>query len=134
MATGGESEAYLAKAQESLASAQNDFAARRYNGFANRASYACFQAAVAALLQAGIGPRSCDRRWRHDAVQAQFAELVRRRKLYPAALPDVLLRGATLRVAADYGPGQIRKQQPARVQQRSRTFVAAVRSLEESTR
>jgi HEPN domain len=53
-----EARTYLTKAAESLTSAQIDFAAARYNSCANRAYYACFQGAVAALLAAGIRPSS----------------------------------------------------------------------------
>jgi uncharacterized protein (UPF0332 family) len=50
-----EGAAFLAKAQESLASAEADFAAGRLNRCANRSHYACFQAAVAALVGVGEG-------------------------------------------------------------------------------
>jgi uncharacterized protein (UPF0332 family) len=43
---------YLAKAWESLAGAENELLHRRFNNCARGAYYACFQAAVAALLEA----------------------------------------------------------------------------------
>ena len=42
---------FLAKAQESLAGAESEFAAGRYNNCANRCYYACFQAAIHALIK-----------------------------------------------------------------------------------
>ncbi len=56
MAEGGADRAYLAKAEESLAGAEREFAAGAYNNCANRAYYACFQAAIAALDLADIRP------------------------------------------------------------------------------
>ncbi len=48
---------YLAKAEESLVGAASELAHGRYNNSVNRAYYACFQAAIAALQHASIGPR-----------------------------------------------------------------------------
>ena len=45
---------YLIKAEGSLLGAESEFTHGRYNNVANRCYYACFQAAVAALHQAGI--------------------------------------------------------------------------------
>jgi uncharacterized protein (UPF0332 family) len=50
----GTADNYLYKAHESLATADSEFAAGRYNSCANRCYYACFQAAIAALIQASI--------------------------------------------------------------------------------
>ena len=47
---------FLNKAVESLIGAESEFSNRRYNNTANRAYYACFQAAIAALQRAGIRP------------------------------------------------------------------------------
>jgi len=96
-----EAERYLAKARESLASARADVKARRYNSAANRAYYAAFQAAVAALINAGIRPANDD--WGHRFVMSQFSgKLIRRRKLLPAALRSTLGELFDRRVTADY--------------------------------
>jgi len=50
------SDAFLNRAQESLEGAESEFASGRYNSVANRAYYACFQAAIAALDLADIRP------------------------------------------------------------------------------
>ncbi|MEO8457072.1 MAG: HEPN domain-containing protein [Chloroflexota bacterium] len=65
-----EHERYLRKARESLASAQADVRARRSNSAANRAYYAAFQAAVAALIQHDIRPTG---NWEHEFVANRFS-------------------------------------------------------------
>ncbi len=79
---------FLEKARESLASAETDLIAGRYNSCANRCYYACFQAAVAALIKAGVRP---GRTWGHDFVGGRFAgDLVNRRHQYPSSFKNVL--------------------------------------------
>ena len=78
MTTDIEIDAWLTKAHESLTTAESEFLNERYNSCANRCYYACFQAAIAALLHAGIRPRDPQGDWGHAFVQAQFAgDLVR---------------------------------------------------------
>ena len=76
---------YLAKAQENLASADSELQHGRTNSCARSAYYACFHAAIAALLHASF-----------------VEQLIQRRKLYPASrrrvLPDLL----ALRHKGDY--------------------------------
>ncbi len=47
---------YLEKAKENLAAAESEFGHGRYNSCASRAYYACFQAAIHALIRAGDLP------------------------------------------------------------------------------
>ena len=47
---------FLAKARESLASAESEFLNSRFNNCTNRCYYACLQAARAALEKAGLKP------------------------------------------------------------------------------
>jgi uncharacterized protein (UPF0332 family) len=71
---------YLAKATESLQTAGSDFVNGRYNSCANRYYYACFQAAIAALLREGIRLRG---QRNHEFVQAQLVGvLINQRKRY----------------------------------------------------
>ena len=94
------SASYRDKARESLAGATSELANSRYDNVANRAYYACYQAAIVALIAAG-SPRR--RRWDHDFVQARFAgELIGRRKLFPSNLRPLLTELAAVRVQADY--------------------------------
>jgi uncharacterized protein (UPF0332 family) len=122
-----EARAYLTKAVESLASAQGDYAATRYNSCANRVYYACFQAAVAALLVVGIRPANPRGEWSHEFVQSQFnGLLITRRKLYPAALRRVLRDTMEVREKADYTPSSVSVRVARRVLQEAQDFVLAI--------
>jgi uncharacterized protein (UPF0332 family) len=80
-------EELLAKAAESLAGAESEFSNGRYNNCANRSYYACFQAALSAVLSAGIRPTG--RIITHTFVDSAFVgQLVNRRKLYPSGFRD----------------------------------------------
>jgi uncharacterized protein (UPF0332 family) len=117
--------AFRAKAEESLAGAESEFANRRFQNCANRSYYACYQAAISALLQSGIHPAG--RRWGHDTVQALFAgELINRRKRYPAELRDTFERLGGLRQTADYAVDAVPEIQAARAVRRARAFLSAV--------
>ena len=116
---------YLAKATESLLTAESEFANGRYNSCANRCYYACFQAAIAALLREGIRQRG---QWSHAFVQAQLVGvLINQRKRYDPELRRVLSDNQTLREKADYRPELVSATQASRALRRTRTFVAAVR-------
>ncbi len=118
---------YRDKAEESLAGAVSEYANGRYNNCANRCYYSCFQVAVYALQEAGIPPSSTRATWGHDQLQAAFArELINRRKVYPAALRDVLPRVYLLREAADYKRDIVSEVQASRAMQRARAFVQAI--------
>src|ERR671923_57398 len=116
---------YLAKAEESLRTAESEFANGRYNSCANRCYYACFQAAIAALLAEGIRARG---QWSHEFVQGQFVGvLINQRQLYDTQLRRVLSDNQSLRDKADYRPELVTATQASRALRRSRLFVAAVR-------
>ena len=118
---------FLRKAEESLAGAESEFINNRYNNAANRAYYAVFQAAIHALVEAGVQPPGAVEQWGHDFVQARFAgDLVNRRKLYPADLRTTLEQNFRLRVAADYGREYVSDVRTARAVRRAEVFVAAV--------
>jgi len=119
---------FTRKALASLAGAESEFAAGRYDNAANRAYYACFQAAVAALRRAGIGPsRERAGQWSHAAIQAQFAgRLINRRKVYPSDLRDVLSNLFAQRQAADYGDRALNDTETARSPRQARRFVTIV--------
>ena len=121
------SDAFLAKARQSLAGAASEFINGRYDNTANRAYYASFQAAIAALDVAGIRPPGKADAWGHGFVQAQFAGvLIDRRKLYPADLRGVLSRTPEVRPQADYALAQVSQTQAARALSRARALVEAV--------
>ncbi len=115
---------YLAKAAESLVSAESEFINSRYNSCANRCYYACFQAAVAALIEEGIRPRGD---WGHDFVQGQFVGLlINRRKRYGSELRRVLSDNRIVRDQADYQSKLVSRTQASCSLGRTRAFVAAI--------
>ena len=114
---------FLSKAAESLESAEADFSAHRYNSCANRSYYACFQAAIAALVREGIYPKE---KWVHTFVQARFDELVYRRKRYPSELRGVWVRLHSLREQADYTSNPVTETEARRASRLSRNFVQAI--------
>ncbi len=117
---------YLEKAKESLASAQSELDNRRYNCSANRSYYACFQAAVFALLSAGAR-RSVSGKWRHEYVKGQFAtDLIHRHKRYTTELSVILERCYKLRQEADYEDYSVSKSQAERQFRAARKFVLTI--------
>ncbi len=122
-----EAAVYRAKAEESLAGAEAEFANGRYNNCANRAYYACFQAAVAALIRAGVRPTTGGGKWDHKIVQSQFVGLlINRRKLYPAELREALSEAQATRERGDYRPVLVGDTRARQALGRARRFVAAV--------
>ena len=116
---------YLIKAAESLQTAESELVNGRYNSCANRCYYACFQAAIAALLSEGIRPRG---QWNHEFVQAQFVgALINQRHLYETPLRRVLADNQILRVQADYRAALVTATQARRALARTQTFVDAIR-------
>src|SRR5712692_8679339 len=116
---------YLVKASESLLTAESEFANGRYNSCANRCYYACFQAAIAALLHEGIRPRG---QWSHAFVQAQLVGgLINQRKRYDPQLRRVLSDHQTLRDQADYRPEPVTPTPAGRALRRSSLFITANR-------
>ena len=116
---------FLDNARESLDGARLAHAGGRYNNAANRSYYACFQAAIAALLREGIRPRG---QWSHEFVQARLVGvLINQRKRYDPQLRRVLSDNQSLRDQADYRPELVTATQAGRALRRSRMFVTALR-------
>jgi uncharacterized protein (UPF0332 family) len=127
MANKQDVQAYLDKAVESLAGAESELSNRRFNNCANRCYYACFQAAVAALLAGDIQIRLPGKQVRHEYIQGQFAGiLISRRKRYASSLRNALAENQLLRHAADYEMTPISEIQAHRAVRRSRDFVDAI--------
>jgi uncharacterized protein (UPF0332 family) len=120
---------YLDKATESLAGAATEFDMGHYQNAANRAYYACFQAATAALLHAGRRPPPGTLTWPHRTLQAEFVrQLILRARVYPQDLRSTLQLTYALRVTADYSADPVSALQAERALRRARTFVGAVAS------
>lgn len=119
-----EPERYLRKGRESLASAQADVRAKRYNSAANRAYYAAFQAAVAALITNDI---HATENWEHQFVASQFSgKLIKRRKLISPGLRDVLEKLFDIRVDADYRPDPVSAKRTGRAAETAQRFLFEV--------
>ena len=117
---------YLAKASESLLTAESEFENGRYNSCANRCYYACFQAVIAAMLREGIHASANE--WTHAFVQSQFAgQLINRRHRYPATLRSSLTGLQILRRRADYTTDLITQTEANRGLRRCHEFVTAIR-------
>ena len=118
---------FLYKARESVVGARIDYEVGRYNNCANRTYYACFQAAIHALLLEGIMLPSGGTEWGHDFVQAQFiGQLINRRHLYAPELRLALPENYRLRVRADYQVDAVSEVRASRALQRAERFVGAV--------
>lgn len=105
--------------------AESEFSGGRFNNCANRAYYACFQGAIAALQRAGIRPQGAQ--WSHAYVPAQFeGVLINTRKLYSAELRGVLALTHGLRQKADYNEQPVSQAEANRVLRRARTFVQTI--------
>jgi len=116
---------YVAKATESVLTAESACVNGRYNRCANRCYYACLQAAIAALLREGVRPRG---QWSHAFVQAQFVGvLINQRQRYDPQLRRVRSDHQSVRDQADYRPELVTATQAGRALRRSRLFVTAIR-------
>jgi uncharacterized protein (UPF0332 family) len=125
MTTAAAVQVFWAKALENAESAASEFISHRCNASANRAYHAVFQAAIVALLRAGIRPPGPQ--WGHAFVQAQFSgQLIMRRKIYPSGLRDTLPRLEELRERADYGDTHVSQAQAQRAVRRAQEFLGAV--------
>jgi uncharacterized protein (UPF0332 family) len=101
---------YLIKAKENLRIALLSFEQECYNACANRAYFAVFQAAVAALLHNGITRGRYDHKW----VQSEFNEkMIKRRKVYPGRIKPYLMEMQTIRNIADYEHHTVSKKDAA---------------------
>ena len=117
---------YLWKALASLAGAELELASDFFNNAVNRAYYACYQAAVAALVADGVSPE-LENFWPHDVVHAQFAQLlVDARARYPRTLRTTLKAVFDERLKADYEPDVIGRETATVAVNRARVFVQAI--------
>ena len=116
---------FASKAEENIAAAECEYHHGRYNASANRAYYAMFHAAIAALLYRGINPPGP--RWEHSWVQAAFSEqLIKRRKVYPLKLASDLLAVMSVRDVADYKDAMVSQKRAYRALRRAKQFLETV--------
>jgi uncharacterized protein (UPF0332 family) len=99
----------------------------RTNSCARSAYYACFHAAIAALLNAGLTTPEPARFWSHDWVHASFVgQLIQRRKLYPSNLRRLLLDLLALRHKGDYRVTSVSQREAQQAVRSAQTLVQAV--------
>ena len=124
----GGAAAFMERAAECLDGAASELVNGRRHNCANRAYYACYQAALAALIQFGVRPGQPDPELGHNAVQSFFAlELVQRRKVFPSEMRRTLPELIGLRHAADYWAAGVSDREASRALSRARAFVETVR-------
>lgn len=115
---------FLDKAHEAITAAELLLNAKCFSSAANRAYYAAFHAARAALVAAGVA--ATDHRWSHEGIQGAFSQLVRRRKIYSAQrLADLALL-QSVRGVADYRVEMVSSRVAHDVVKMARMFVGAV--------
>ncbi|HBY93740.1 MAG: HEPN domain-containing protein [Ardenticatenaceae bacterium] len=121
---------YLDKAQQSLRGAESELEQRRFDNTANRAYYACFQAAVAALMAADVlAQTEAGGIISHQTVHSSFSGLlIRRRKVYPLRLARVLQDLLRDCIIADYRAVPISASRAARLVGQCQAFVSEIES------
>jgi uncharacterized protein (UPF0332 family) len=118
---------FLAKAEQCLAGAALAVAHGQYNNAANRAYYAAYQAAIAALTAAAVHP-AVPRYWSHDFVLREYcARLAIAGGPYPVSSRITLKALHDERLKADYEVELIGPTSAARGLELAREFVGAVR-------
>jgi uncharacterized protein (UPF0332 family) len=114
---------FLIKAKENLEDAEQALQEGRYNASANRAYYAAFQAAIAALAHESITHEKNPHSW----VQAQFSErLIKARKHYPSKLASYLMDMQKVRDNADYKPNTTSKKTAKEQVHQSKEFLSFI--------
>jgi len=112
------------KSQKSLNAAISCFEQRYYNSCVNRAYYAMFQAAVAALFKAGFRPKS--EKIGHDWVQAEFSRAFVSGSKRFSDLKGLLNLVQEWRDAADYSDEEIGKKRAKRNLDKALMFVGEI--------
>lgn len=114
----------ITKANESLKAAEHCYREGLYNSSVSRAYYSMYQAAQAALEDAGLMRAE----WTHGGLHATFAhELTRRRKVYSTFLARDLNVMQDLRHTADYRDSDVSKSQATRALIKAREFVGQIK-------
>jgi uncharacterized protein (UPF0332 family) len=118
---------YLAKAHENLACAESELQHGRTKSCARSAYYACFHAAIVALLHAGLTTPEPARGWSHAWIHASFVgHLIQRRKLYPSNLRRLLPDLLALRHKGDYRATRVSQREAQQAVRSAQTLVQAV--------
>lgn len=122
------SEALLAKATRAAASAQALLSLGDADGACNRAYYAMFDAARAALMAHGRPARSEGAKTHSGVISSFSLELVKT-GLIPVELGRALKRAEETRVVADYRGDTVGAEDAAAVVGQALTFVVAMKQF-----
>ena len=115
---------YLAKARNSLRTAQSAFQQGDFDSCVSRAYFAVFHAEIAAILKLTEFRQD---RWGHDQVQAEFnRRLIRSRKLFPASLRLIHNDLMGRRHLADYTAQYVSTRTAARCLSKAAEMVATI--------
>ena len=116
-------EVFAAKAQENIESAEILFNHQKYNACVNRAYYAAFHAAIAALAHFGFVREKIS----HEGLQSKFHyELIHRRKIFPRHIGGNLLIIQSVRNNADYKLIHVSKKVASRQLKRAKEIVETI--------
>ena len=116
------------KADQDVRAAELCFEQALYDVCVSRCYYAMFHVAIAALIRHNIPPRRDQ--WGHDYVQSQVAEqLIKRRKVLPAALARELPDAMIERHDADYSPMPTSRKAAERRLRKARGFVNVIKEV-----
>lgn len=120
-------EQYLAKALHALTAAKLLLSANEFDGACNRAYYAMFNAAHAALLCSGANANPAEIR-KHNSLIAAFGKYLVLTGVFPAEMGKSLNKAESIRLLADYTGEDIEPQQAEVMVGEAEHFVSVVLS------
>ena len=114
---------FFRKALDNLSAAKLLFENGLYDASANRAYYAAFHGAVAALAAKGITRDRLDHEW----VQSQFnGRLIKREKVFPGKIKSFLSEMQAIRNIADYKLANVNRKMASRQIDRAEEMVRPI--------
>lgn len=113
----------LAKANQAAASAKVLLDTGDADGACNRAYYAIFDAARAALLATGADVGKT-----HKGILSLFSDRLVKNGPFPREMGRLLKRAETFRYVADYGGDAVELSDAEKIVEQAEVFVAAVHS------
>jgi uncharacterized protein (UPF0332 family) len=118
-------EKYIGKAAHASRSARLLLEAGENEGACNRAYYAMFNAAHAALLWSGAHINPAETK-KHNSLIAAFGRHLVLTGLIPSELGKSLNRAESIRILADYTGEEIEQQKAAEIVELARLFINAI--------
>lgn len=121
-------EVLIAKADTAASSARSLLELGDTDGAANRAYYAMFDAARAALLASGLAPMASDVSRTHSGLIGAFGQFLVKNGRVPRDLGRLLNRAHEIRQIADYTGDSVEPADASLLVQQAAIFVAAMRN------